>query len=316
MMSPNEFDSSRKRHPIQVVARRTGLTVDVLRAWEKRYQVVEPGRSGGGRRLYSDDDIERLRLLRRASRAGRRIGQVSALDTESLASLAREDEREEVEAGPERAAGEATAAELFLKTCLAAMERFDAQALEEALTRALLTLNAQTVIENIAAPLMRRIGDAWSHGDVRPAHEHMASAVLQRVVGKLIEAVQPSAGAPNVVVATPVGQLHEFGALFAAATAAAQGWRVIYLGTDLPAEDIATAVRETGAEAVALSIVYPSEDPEFDGELKELRLSLPPAVPVLVGGAGTQSCKLTLDQIEAVQLTDMEELRKALSDLS
>jgi len=317
MMSPDEFDSRRKRHPIQVVARRTGLTVDVLRAWEKRYQVVEPGRSGGGRRLYSDDDIERLRLLRRASRAGRRISQVSTLDTEALAGLVREDEREEVEVGPEHTAGEATAAELYLKTCLAAMERFDAQALEEALTRALFALNAQTVIESIAAPLMQRIGDGWSHGDLRPAHEHMTSAVLRRVLGRLIETVQPSAGAPSVVVATPVGQVHEFGALFAAATAAAQGWRVVYLGTDLPAEDIATAVRETGAEVIALSIVSPSEDEaELDAELKELRLALPPAVPVLVGGAGMQSCKLTLDQIEAVQLTDMEELRKALSDLS
>ena len=315
-MSPESSDNSTKRHPIQVVARRTGLTVDVLRAWEKRYSVVEPGRSEGGRRLYSDDDIERLRLLRRASRAGRRISQVSSLGTEELASLVREDEREEIEAGPEEELGEATVADLFLKTSLAAMERFDSKELEETLNRALLTLNAQIFIDGLAAPLMRKIGDAWSHGDVTPAQEHLASAVLQRVLGRLLEGLQPAVGAPNVVIGTPAGQGHEFGALFAAATAGALGWKVTYLGANLPAEDIATAVRDTGADAVTLSIVYPTEDTELlEDELKELRLALPPAVPVLVGVAGMVSCKTALDEIEAIQLTDMVELTKALSDL-
>lgn len=316
-MSPESSDSSPKRHPIQVVARRTGLTVDVLRAWEKRYSVVEPGRSEGGRRLYSDDDIERLRLLRRASRAGRRISQVSSLGTDELAALVREDEREEVESGPEKELGEATAAELYLKTCLAAVERLDAQELEDVLNRALLTLNAQTFIDGLAAPLMRKIGDAWSHGDVRPAHEHVASAVLQRVMGRLLEGLHPVVGAPNVVIGTLAGEGHEFGALFAAATAGALGWKVTYLGPNLPAEDIGTAVRETGADAVALSIVYTSEDTELlEDELRELRLALPPAVPVLVGGAGMVTCKAALGEIEAIQLADMEELSRALADLA
>ena len=315
-MSPGSSDSSKKRHPIQVVARRTGLTVDVLRAWEKRYSVVEPGRSEGGRRLYSDDDIERLRLLRRASKAGRRISQVSSLGTEQLAALVREDEREEVESGPDEAPGEATAAELYLKTCLAAMERMDGKELEDVLKRALLSLNSQTFIDGLAAPLMRKVGDAWSHGDVRPAHEHVASAVLQRVMGRLLDGLQPTAGAPNVVVGTPAGQGHEFGALFVAATAAALGWKVTYLGPSLPAEDIAAAVRDTGADVVALSIVYATEDAEMlEDELKELRLALPPAVPILVGGAGMASCRAALDEIEAIQLNDMEELSRALVDL-
>jgi DNA-binding transcriptional MerR regulator len=76
-MDPKESTSGQKRHPIQVVARRTGLSPDVLRVWEKRYQAVEPGRTKTGRRLYSDDDIERLRLLREATSRGRRIGEGS-----------------------------------------------------------------------------------------------------------------------------------------------------------------------------------------------------------------------------------------------
>jgi DNA-binding transcriptional MerR regulator/methylmalonyl-CoA mutase cobalamin-binding subunit len=315
-MAPSEFDSSRKRHPIQVVSRRTGLTPDVLRAWEKRYTVVEPGRSEGGRRLYSDDDIERLRLLRRATRAGRRISNVAGLSIEELAALVREDEHEEVDERPRPAVSDVGAAELPLREALAAAERFDAQELEAILNRALVTLRAETVIEQVAAPLLRRLGEAWSVGEIRPANEHLTSSVLLRVMGRLIEAVETSSAAPCLVVATPAGQGHEFGALFAAAVAATEGWRVTYLGADLPATDIAMAVRETGADAVALSIVFPHGSEEIEEELKELRLALPPAVSILVGGAAVPSYKKVLDQIEAVQLADMDELRGALADIS
>ncbi len=314
-MGADKLDSSRKRHPIQVVARRTGLSADVLRAWEKRYGVVEPSRSEGGRRLYSDDDIERLRLLRRASRAGRRISQLASLGTRELTTLVQEDEREEAIAGPEAPGGEVAAAELHLKTALAAAERLDGRELERALNRAMAVLSAPVLVEQVASPLMRMIGERWSAGAVRPAQEHLASALLRRLLGKLLEATAPQATAPNLVVATPAGQGHEFGALFSAVTAAAEGWRVTYLGTDLPADDIAAAVRDTGAEAVAISIVYPADDQALDDELRELRLKLPPAVPVLVGGAAAASYKRVLDEIEAIQLEDMEELRSALSKL-
>jgi DNA-binding transcriptional MerR regulator/methylmalonyl-CoA mutase cobalamin-binding subunit len=312
---PKAADNTQKRHPIQVVARRTGLTPDVLRAWEKRYSVVEPGRSEGGRRLYSDEDIERLRLLRRASRAGRRIGHVASLSIGELAALVREDEHEDVEPRPAATVGEAGAAELYLKEALAAAERFAGRELEAVLSRAMIALNAQTVIEQIAAPLLQRLGESWSHGDLLPASEHLASSALHRVMGKLIEAVEPEGSAPNLVVATPAGQAHEFGALFAAATAATEGWRVTYLGPDLPASDIATAARELGAEAVALSLVYPLGEVGVEDELKELRLALPPAVPILVGGAAIPGYKEVLDEIEAVLLGDMADLRGVLADL-
>ncbi|UCC49299.1 MAG: MerR family transcriptional regulator, partial [Gemmatimonadota bacterium] len=90
-----ENRNRRKRHPIRIVARRTGLSRDVLRAWELRHGAVEPERTPAGQRLYSDDDIERLRLIQRSLEAGRRIGQVAGLPTEELARLVGEDERAE-----------------------------------------------------------------------------------------------------------------------------------------------------------------------------------------------------------------------------
>jgi Predicted transcriptional regulators len=79
------------RHPIRLVANRTGLTVDLIRAWEKRYQVVEPARSDTQRRLYSDYDIERLRLIRIAKQAGRRLADIATLPLESLRDVVSEE---------------------------------------------------------------------------------------------------------------------------------------------------------------------------------------------------------------------------------
>lgn len=310
----DQFRSTQKRHPIQVVARRTGLTPDLLRAWEKRYGVVAPSRSEGGRRLYSDEDIERLRLLHRATRAGRRIGRVAALEAEELAALVREDEREEAEALVERR-GAGAAADPHLQAALDAMERLDARALEAALNRAMVMLSSPVLIEEVAAPLLERVGELWSEGEVRPAHEHVLSAVLLRVLGKLIEAAGPPRLESSLVVTTPAGLHHEFGALFVAATAAGEGWRVTYLGRDLPAADIAAVARDTDADVVALSIVYPAGAPEVERELRALRRELSPDKTLLIGGAAARSYAEVLDEMGAIVLTDMEGLRQQLRDL-
>jgi DNA-binding transcriptional MerR regulator/methylmalonyl-CoA mutase cobalamin-binding subunit len=316
MIHESAAESSRKRHPIQVVVRRTGLTADVLRAWERRYGVVEPGRSEGGRRLYSDDDIERLRLLRRATRGGRRISNVAPLSLEALAALVQEDEREEVKAGVEEPEIAASSIDIHFKSCIAAVERMDARELEGALNRALVLFGAPIMIDRIAAPLLEQVGELWSQGDVKPAQEHLVSAILLRVLGRVIEAADPAGAAPGIVVTTPAGQSHEFGALFAAATAVSEGWRVTYLGPDLPADDIATAVRTTGADALAMSVVMEMEEPDLASELRELRLKLPPTVPVLLGGAAVPAYQDVVDEIEAMVVPDMEQLRQALASLS
>lgn len=311
----NKPEGGGKRHPIQVVVRRTGLTADVLRAWERRYGVVEPARSEGGRRLYSDEDVEHLRLLRRATRAGRRISRLASLSTEELAALVREDDREEIKTEPDIGARAVTVAEEHLRASLQAVERLDARELESVLNRALVRLGAPVLIDEIASPLLGQVGERWSHGETTPAHEHMASAVLLRILGRVLEVSEPPVGASTIVVGTPAGQEHEFGALFAAATAASDGWSVTYLGPNLPADDLATAVRSTGADALAISIVYPSSDIDLGVELRELRLKLPPMVPILIGGGGSFAYEKVLDEIEAIRVGNMEQLRAMLASL-
>jgi methylmalonyl-CoA mutase cobalamin-binding subunit len=118
-----------------------------------------------------------------------------------------------------------------------------------------------------------------------------------------------------LVVATPAGQIHELGALLVGATAANLGWHVTYLGASLPAAEIAGAARQNRARAVALSLVYPEDDPRLDGELTRLHESLPPEVMLLVGGRAMPAYHDALVKIGATQVKDLSQLSSALDDL-
>jgi DNA-binding transcriptional MerR regulator/methylmalonyl-CoA mutase cobalamin-binding subunit len=309
----NTHPGADKRHPIQVVAKRTGLTVDVLRVWEKRYEVVEPGRSAGGHRLYSDLDVERLGLLNRAVSAGRRISRVAGLPVHDLKALVREDEDAAVHRRREIEQDLSSTPEEHLAACLGAVESLDANRLEKSLMRAAVALSAPVLIEEVLGPLLDGIGDRWEHGQMSPGHEHFASVVIRRVLESLANSVMPGPEAPGLVVATPTGQRHEFGALFVAAAAATQGWRVTYLGTDLPASDIAEVARSTGATAIAVSLVYPAGDPRIGRELVELRAAAGPAVPILAGGRAATSYREEIESVGGRLVSDLQDLYSSLA---
>ena len=147
-------------------------------------------------------------------------------------------------------------------------------------------------------------------GLIRPAQEHLASAIIRRTLSWLIEyAARPLTNAPVMVATTPTGQNHELGAMMAAAAAASHGWRVIYLGTSLPALEIATAAVQTRATAVALSLVHPADDPAIPNELRDLRSALPRATEILAGGAAIPAYAAALDEVGARRFTDIGDFR-------
>jgi DNA-binding transcriptional MerR regulator/methylmalonyl-CoA mutase cobalamin-binding subunit len=302
---------SDKQHPIQVVVRRTGLTADVLRAWERRYGVVEPGRSPTGRRLYSDDDIERLRLLRRATLSGRSIGQVSELPTAELVRLIRDDEAEEARA-PEPAPERGDAARQLQLDALEAAEAMDAGRLERLLRRATTALGAERALEAVAAPVLTEVGDRWQAGELSIAHEHLVSAVIRQVVGDLLRGASDDPDRPLAVFATPAGERHEFGALMAAVIAATRGWRVLYLGADIPAAEIARAAQRHRPRLVAVSVVSRESGTRLAGELRAVREALPRETTLVVGGRGLERHGSVLDEIAAVRIHDLAQLRDYL----
>lgn len=303
-----------KRHPIQVVAKRTGLSADVLRAWEKRYGILDPARSEGGRRLYSDADVDYLRLLRRATTAGRNVGQVVGLSVADLEALVHEDEAAaaQVPAPPRDAAG----GEAALERALAAMEALDATALTGVLRRAMIENEARQFLDGVVVPLLARIGELWSEGHVNPAHEHLASSIVRTVLGEFTSTFVPRPDAPRFLSATPQGQRHEFGAMLAAAGAASLGWRITYLGPDLPASSIADAARRVEALVVGISIVHAQDEPDLGAELRALRAALPADTVLLVGGAGADAYRSALKQVRAVVVSDLAALRTTLGSLA
>lgn len=298
-------------HPIRVAAKKAGLSPHLIRMWERRYAAVKPLRSETGRRLYTDDDIERLSLLRRATLAGESIGQIADLSTEELRGLVVEEVSSLIEEAADR-----TTVERYLDLCVQAMQNLDASEFEVRLLRASVTLGQRVFLEQLLHPLLERTGEMWADGRLRVAHEHLASAVIRSLLGSIRPAVSSNGSSPLLVTATPAGQQHEFGALMAAVTAASSGWRSLYLGANIPAEDIVDAARSRNADAIALSLVYPFDDPRAAAELRKISDLTAGGIRLLVGGRAAESYAAVLEEIGARRITTLDDLRNALAGLS
>ena len=318
------------KHPIKTVAWQTGLSPHVIRAWEKRYQTVQPTRSEGKQRLYSTADIERLTVLRQATEAGFSIGTIASLPTESVQALLtkavgtqRVVESAEtgqtdlvkiglplsfVDPGMEEIGG-------FLDGAFEAVLRMDAERLEGLLERASVSLGQMRLLSDLVVPLVERIGEGWIKGQVKVAQEHVATAVLRTFLGHIARPIALHPRAPVLVVTTPSGQHHELGAIIVAAAATGIGWRVVYGGACLPAEEIASMAIEQRARAVGLSVVHPTDDPALSLELQLLRRLLPPSTPILVGGRASAAYQAEIDAVGAMRVGSLESLRQLLNQL-
>ncbi len=310
-------------HNIEVASQRSGLSTHVIRAWERRYRAVEPSRTAAQHRLYSDEQIERLVLLNDITRSGHRIGNVATMQTDELRKLQQETKfavaREGGLASPSqqrrKPAKPTTPVKRLLDQCLACVQQFDASALERVLEDALLQLGSQGTLQLLIAPLAQQIGVMWREGSITSAHEHFATSVIQVFLAHAARAFAASEAAPVLIVATPTGQLHELGALLVGASAANLGWRVIYLGASLPAAEIAGAARQNGALAVALSLVYPEDDPKLEQELLSLRSMMPAKSALVIGGRAMEAYKKAVDKVTSHQAKNLSDLNTILDAL-
>jgi DNA-binding transcriptional MerR regulator len=295
------------------VTQKTGLSPDLLRAWERRYHVVRPRRSKSGQRLYSDDDIERLRDLHRAVLAGRTISQVARLDRNALARLVADDSSgtEAADAMPDE---DTAALGRLHDECWSAVQRIDAPALERLLRQAALRFSVPVLLDHLIAPLLREIGDGWEAGSLQPIHEHAASVEVQRFLTWIVQSTPSRPDAPLIAIATPAGQQMELGALMVAASAAAEGWRVAWFGPNLPARDIILGADLLSPAAVAISLVHQTREPGLHKELERIAHGIAARVPLLVGGRAAQGHALLLERLGALVLGDLASLRTWLRE--
>lgn len=303
----SNFMKQKGYHSIRVVAKRTGLSAHVLRVWERRYGAVEPSRTETNRRLYTDEQVERFLQLAAATRAGHSIKDIANLPSDKLRKLAAESS---VESVAPKAAGAGPAG--MIAECIAAVKRLDAAALEDVLMRGSAEFGAQGFSLKVLAPMVTEIGELWRQGEITAAHEHFATAVIRLFLANATRPYGGAADAPVVVVATPAGQLHELGALLAALVAANLGWNVKYLGGSLPAGEIAGIARQTGARAVALSIVYPEDDQRLAEELSVLRKLVGDSVAIFVGGRAAMGYRDALKKTGAIHCQDVKEFGELL----
>jgi DNA-binding transcriptional MerR regulator/methylmalonyl-CoA mutase cobalamin-binding subunit len=303
--------STQPRHPIRVVAERTGVTPTLLRAWERRYAVVEPARSEGGQRLYSDEQVDRLLLLRRTVDAGRSIGSIADRPTADLQQMLTEDL--EARAARERAERPASGA-VDLAPAIAAVRGMDASGLDRELRRLTVTLGAERFLDEALAPLLGSIGDEWRAGNMRPAQEHVATAVIRQILGWLLERSR-SDSSRRVVIGMLSGENHDLGGLLAATSAALAEWDVLFLGEDLPPSEIAAAARAMPATVVGLSIVSPLSWDGIPGQLDELMELLEPTTSVVLGGAFGRELRDLIDHPRVTSVESLASFRSLLREM-
>jgi DNA-binding transcriptional MerR regulator len=261
-------------YPIKAVARLTGLSPDTIRAWERRYAAISPGRSEGGQRLYSGEEVARLGLLRRAVGSGQAIGRIAGLSDEALRALAGD---VDVPIVPDTGPAERV---------FAAIKRFDQAEAERELQRASSLLSPRRVVYEVALPLMDAIGQGWVAGSLGIAQEHLASGLLRGLLGALLRIAEPRPGLPPLLLATPPGELHELGLLCVGLVAAARGVPVCYLGPQVPAEDLAAAAKASGARVVGIGIAIAADTDVLLDEIRRLAIALPAGRAIWLGGRG------------------------------
>ena len=273
------------RYPIRAVAKITGLSLDTLRAWERRYQAVVPERSDRGRQ-YGPAQIERLLQLSRLVQKGHAIGGIAKLSDEQLNELL-----DQQPTAPRKTSKTPAEPADLLGTVLAAVEAYDSARAGDELSRLAAVLAPRDLMYQVAVPLMREVGLRWHDGTFAIAQEHLVSQMLRTLLGSMLRLVRPSNTVMKMVLATPAGESHEFGILAAAMLASLHGVEPVYLGPSLPAADIARAAKRTAADVVVLGVTFPSLSTEQ--EIKATAEAMPAAAQLWIGGTGAAGLDLS-----------------------
>lgn len=270
---------------ISAVAHATGLSVDTIRMWERRYQLVAPARDAAGVRRYSDADVERLRLMRRATMLGHAVGELAALSNDDLRRVISAE-------GSESPNPIAAAKSEYVENIVDSLMQLDLARAEKQLNEAFFFLEPRDVIIDIMAPLMHRVGENWSKGRLQIVHEHAASQIVRNVSANAFR-LAPRQSQMRIVFATPPGEQHDFGISFSANLAVLHGAQVFVLGASLPLEELERGVRRIGADAVVISATVCPIQPSVLKYVEDLDKQLPSEIKILVGGPAVESMDRT-----------------------
>jgi len=279
------------------LTKRTGVSPELLRAWEQRYGLLQPTRTPGGFRLYSAADEARVQRMQSLVSGGLAAAQAARL---VLSGGEPEPRTDSGSAAPlEEAAGNLTAS----------LDRLDEQAANSALDRLFSAYTVETVLQEVVLPYLHRLGERWEAGEVSVAQEHFASNLLR---GRLLGLAQGwgQGQGPLAILACVPGEHHELGLLVFGVALRRRGWRITYLGTDSPIGAVADIARSLTPAVVVLLSINPDNFLDHAHEIKELAKQ----VPVMIAGTGatpqvarhTQTRLLDQDPVSAAETIDRD----------
>ncbi len=280
-------------YTISQTARRTGLSVALLRAWERRYGIVAPERTPGGYRLYDEDAIARLRTMRALVDAGWTPSQAAREVEAGGPSI----EASVIGARPPFATDDVPAsatetqpragASAFVTAAVSLDERLVETVLDDMFAAG----SFERVVDDHVAPALHDLGDAWASGQLSVAGEHMASHAVLRRVAASFEAAGSTSSGPPVLVGLPAGCRHEIAALAVATAIRRRGLPVVYLGPDVPPESWIEALERTRARAIVIGIPTELDRPAAD-DVVTLASAVDGRPLVAAGGRGTNGATL------------------------
>ncbi len=289
---------------IAAVERDTGLSKDTLRVWERRYGFPNPERDHFGERIYSIDQVDRLRAIRRLMDTGYRPGKIIGLSLEDLQALA------ESVSQPAPIASEDQAADL--DQLMNVLKSHEIEDLRRQLSQRVLRLGLARFVTELVAPLTEKVGDTWARGQLEIYEEHLFTESMQVVLRNAISTIPQPGNRPRVLLTTFPSEPHGMGLLMVEALLALEGCRCFSLGVQTPVWDIVLASQAQDIDLVVLSF-SPVMNPTLvvDG-LTELRAKLPKSVEIWAGGRCPVLSRRAPDGIRVV--TEFAELTKSVID--
>ena len=263
-------------YTIKQASLRSGVGIPLIRAWERRYGVIEPARTAAGYRLYDDDSIARLRTMRAlidagwpASQAAEAVVRGEEAVVAAQAAAGAGDPREGIRASD-------------VEALVGAAERYDTAAIERALDDLFARGSFEAVIDDLVLPAVGALGSAWASGRLDIAAEHLASEAVQRRLAALFDVAGTPGSGTAVVVGLPPGNLHEIGTVAFAIALRRRGLDVLYLGPNVPADSWTHALVATGAAGAVIGVARAADVPAA----RDVAAALVAARPGLIVATG------------------------------
>ena len=274
------------RYRIKAVSRMLGVRPELLRMWEKRYHLFKPQRAGNRYREFDDEDVQLLRYICQQIDQGRAIGELAAEGRETLLRHMAASDIPPAAMQPDHA--------ILIDALVDAAQQLDKGRLEAKLAEGAALYSFTTLMTEICAPCMHRLGTLWKAGDLSTASEHLATVALKQRLFMMLQATAPAASAPVLLCACVAGEWHEIGLLTFAYTMQQAGWQVCYLGPDLPVQGLLHGCQRLQPALVAVSMTY-AADPHPDlTVLEEIDTLVASAYPTCVGGQAVERYSHTL----------------------